>query len=167
MISQPIDVENAIQLANAYLQSGHMAEAETIYQQVLAVNQNHFNALHGLGIIALNAGKLDRATEFISSAIQQCPFDYNAHNNLGIALMQQGKLNEAVYAFNKALSIKQDYTNATYNLARAHQELGNHGIGLEIMLNARGFVRFTLSKVLLLSTTQGERSKGDNPQKAA
>lgn len=167
MISQPNDVENALQRANACLRSGHMAEAETIYQQVLAVEHYNFNALHGLGIIALNAGELFRAAELFSSAIQQNPFDHNAHNNLGIAFMQQGKLNEAVHSFNKALSIKQDYTDAMYNLARAHQELGNQGIGLEMMLKARGFVRFTPGKVLLLSATQAERSKGENPQKAA
>lgn len=167
MISQPIDIEKALQLANANLRSGHMAEAETLYQQVLVVDHNHFNALHGLGVIALNAGRLNRAAELISSAIQQNPFDHNAHNNLGIAFMQQGKLNEAVHSFNKALSIKQDYTDAMYNLARAHQELGNHGIGLEMLMKARGVVRFTLGNILLLSTTQGERSKGKNPQKAA
>lgn len=167
MIQQPINVENATRLANEYLQSGRLEEAEAIYQQVLAVHHDHFVALHGLGVIAMNTGRLGRATELIRSSIQGNPFDCAAHNNLGIALMKQGRLNEAVQAFNKSLSIKPDYTSAMYNLARTQQELGNHGAGLEIMLKARGFVRFTPANVMLLSAAQRERSKDDNSPKAA
>ena len=167
MLHQPINTDDAAKLANAYLRSGQLKEAETIFRQVLAVNRNHFDALHGLGLVAMNLGMFSNAAELIRSALQQNPFDYTAHNNLGIALMQQGNLDEAVQSFNKSLSIKQDYANALYNLARAHQELGNHGLGLEMMLKARGYVRFTLSQVQLLSTTSGEQSKDDIPPKAA
>jgi len=167
MPQQPVNVENAVRLANEYLRSGRLAEAESIYQQVLAENHDHFVALHGLGVIAMNMGNLSRAAELISCAIEQNPFDCAAHNNLGITLMKQARLNEAVQSFNKSLSINPDYASAMYNLARTHQELGNHGAGLEIMLKARGYVRFTLGKVMLLSATQREQGKDNISPKAA
>lgn len=167
MIQQPVNVEDAVRLANEYLRSGRLADAESIYQQVLADNPDHFVALHGLGVIAMNTGKLSRAAELISSAIQQNPFDCAAHNNLGITLMKQGRLNEAVQSFTRSLSVNPDYASAMYNLARTHQELGNHGAGLEIMLKARGYVRFTLGKVMLLSAAQSEQGKVNISPKAA
>lgn len=167
MIQQPVIDENAARLANEYLRSGRLAEAESIYQQILAENPDHFVALHGLGVIAMNMGKLIRAVELINFAIQKNPFDFAAHNNLGISLMKQGRFDEAVQSFNKSLSINPGYASAMYNLARAHQELGNHGAGLEVMLKARGYVRFALGKVMLLSATQREQGEDNFSPKAA
>lgn len=167
MNSQSMNVENAVKLAHARLRAGDQAEAEAIYREVLAVDHGHFDALHGLGVIAMSAGKFDRAAELIGSALQANPFNCDAHHNLGISLMQQGKIHEAIQSFNRAISLKQDYRSAMYNLARAHQELGNHGAGLELMLKAIGSVRFTLNKVMLISTVQEERNRDDPSPKAA
>ncbi|MCC6301930.1 MAG: tetratricopeptide repeat protein [Gammaproteobacteria bacterium] len=166
MIPQSIDIEAAVRRANESLRSGRLADAEAIYQQVLTIEPDHFVALHGLGVIAMNTGRSGRAVELIRSSIQKNPFDCAAHNNLGIALMQQGRLDEAIQSFGKSLSIKPDYTSALCNLARAHQELGGHGIGLKMMLKARGFVRFSPGKVLILSTVQEGRGKNDPLPKA-
>lgn len=147
---QPITVGNAIKLANDHLQSRRLGEAEAIYRQVLAVNPSHFDALHYLGVIAMQVGKFEQAAALISRAIQHNPSSYAAHNNLGVALMQRGRLREAAQSFQQALSIKEDYTNARTNLARVHLRLGNHGTGLDMMLSGTGHARFTQTSVKLL-----------------
>lgn len=143
-------VEDALKLAHKHLRSCRLAEADSIYRQVLAVNPLDFEALHLSGIIAMQTGRLEQAAALISRAIEQNPSSYAAHSNLGVALMHQGKLNEAAESFQRALSLKRDYVTAEVNLGRVQQKLGNHGIGADLTLRGTGFVRFTLAKVQLL-----------------
>src|SRR5262249_61221522 len=46
-----------------------MAEAEDLYRQVLALDPNHVDALHMLGVLAYQAGKPEPAVDLIGRAI--------------------------------------------------------------------------------------------------
>jgi tetratricopeptide (TPR) repeat protein len=148
--AQPVTVGSAIKLAHEHLQARRLAEAELIYRQVLAVNPAHFDALHYLGVIALQVRKYDKAVETIGRAVEQNPASYAAYNNLGIAYMMQEKLAEADRCFQRALDIKPDYPQAKINRARIRQRLGDHATGLEMALQGTGFTRFTSTQVKLL-----------------
>src|SRR5581483_5927934 len=52
-----------------YHQAGKLADAESCYRQVLAIDPNHFDSLHLLGVIAHQSGQSDLATNLISKAI--------------------------------------------------------------------------------------------------
>ncbi len=49
--------------------SGRLAEAETIYRQVLAAAPRHAEALHALGALAIQAGRADAADALLIQAI--------------------------------------------------------------------------------------------------
>ena len=72
-------------------QAGRLAEAERIYRQVLAQQPNHADALHLLGVLAVQAGRLDAAVELIRRAIRLKPDLAGAHVNLGNVLKEHGE----------------------------------------------------------------------------
>ena len=50
-------------------QAGQLVEAEACYRQVLAIDPNHFDSLHLLGVVAHQSGRSDLAASLINKAI--------------------------------------------------------------------------------------------------
>ena len=67
-------------------QAGRLAEAEALYRQILAVEPQHADALHLLGVLAHQVGRDDLAVEMIRQAITLAPENPAAHSNLGAVL---------------------------------------------------------------------------------
>ena len=65
-------------------QQGKLADAERIYGEVLQKQPKHFDALHLLGVIALQTRRPERGVELISKAIGLNAKIAAAHNSLGI-----------------------------------------------------------------------------------
>ena len=95
--------------------------AGQIYRQILAVEPNHPDALHLLGLIAHQMGKHEIAAEHINRAIAINGFEVAYHCNLGAVLQAQGKLEEAAACFRRALELKPDHAEAHYNLGNAYK----------------------------------------------
>ncbi|MGA2439781.1 MAG: tetratricopeptide repeat protein [Tepidisphaeraceae bacterium] len=104
--------------------AGRLAEAETIYRQILSQNPNHAEALHLLGLIAGQYGNDDQAIDLIGRAIRLKPDFANAHNNLGNSLLRRGRLDEAVSSYKRAIKLKPDFFAAHCNLAAALKNQG-------------------------------------------
>ena len=78
----------------AHHQRGDAARAEEIYRQVLALHPMHFDALHLLGVIAMQNRNFDRAVELIGMAIAvepNNPLYADAYSNRGMAFRALGK----------------------------------------------------------------------------
>ena len=58
-------VQDAINLHN----EGKIIAAKAIYEHVIALDPNHFNALHLLGLASYQLGQFDRAVELLLRAI--------------------------------------------------------------------------------------------------
>ena len=67
-------------------QAGKLREAEQLYRQILQTEPRHADALHFLGVIALQVGRHDLAVEHIRKALQARPRFPAAQCNLGAAL---------------------------------------------------------------------------------
>ena len=93
---------------------GKLAEAERIYRDVLRQQANHFDALHLLGVIALQTRHTERAVELIGKAIALKPDCPEAHDNRGLALLRLNRAGEALASFEKAVALKPDFAGA-YN----------------------------------------------------
>lgn len=121
-------VQAAIQqsLADAvhHHQAGRLAEAETLYREILEVQPNHPDALHLLGVVARRAGRNDLAVELIRRAIGVNDQIAGFHYNLGNALVQQGKSDEAIAAYRRALQLEPRFIEAHINVGTALLELG-------------------------------------------
>src|SRR5579863_7372221 len=80
-------------------QAGRFAEAESLYRQVLAIDPDHADSHHYLGVLASQLGRNDIAATRIAKAIALKGHDATFHSNLGNALKSQGKLAEAVASY--------------------------------------------------------------------
>ena len=120
-IAMPPPREIAIQMqfqrAVEHHQSGRFTEAASLYQQILHLVPEHADALHLLGVIALQRGQYPAAAELIRQALRIRPSQHY-YANLGNALKESGALDDAIDCYRKALLIEP-------GLAEAHCNLGN------------------------------------------
>ena len=113
--------------------AGQLTEAENYYRQVLAIDQNHFDSLHLLGVVAHQSGRSDLAVHLIGRAIalnerdpahnNRTGSDFNAlgnaknsvgrhelavaYSNLSIALMELGNSPEALKAIQRSIQLEE------------------------------------------------------------
>ena len=88
-------VANLFAQALRFHQQGELAEAESLYRQILAAEPNHADTLHLLGFLEHQRGRSELAADMIRQAITLNPKAAACHSNLGIVLMDQGLLEEA------------------------------------------------------------------------
>ena len=98
--------------AQAFNQQGNLAEAERICREILHRQPNNFDAVHLLGVIALQTKHIDRAIELIGRAIALDASSAVAHYNLGKALLELGYLEKALAAFDESIRLKPEFTEA-------------------------------------------------------
>jgi tetratricopeptide (TPR) repeat protein len=117
-------ISEALAIAIQHHQAGRLQTAEQIYRQILAVQPNHADVLHLLGVIHGQTGNYQLAVEYIDRALRVKPDWAEAQANLGNALREQGKLDDAVPFFQRALQLKPDYAEAHNNLGAALRDQG-------------------------------------------
>ena len=110
------DVLDDIRSAMCHRQAGRVAEAEAACRRVLAKSPDHPDALHLLGVLALQAGRLDDAVDLLRRAIRARPTFAEAYNNLGVALDGRDQHLKAEWAFRFAARIDPSSVSAYCNL---------------------------------------------------
>ena len=123
---------DAVALGLQHHGAGRLNEAEALYRQALAQDPESIDALHFLGVIALQRGAPSQAIELISKALSRNAANAPAHSNLGLALAAQGRQGEAVSAFLTALALNPDYADALANLRGALENF-DHRDGLWVL----------------------------------
>jgi predicted TPR repeat methyltransferase len=124
-------VTNILQEAIAHHQAGHLSQAEVLYRQILQIEHHHPDALHFLGIIALQMGNNETSIQLIRMAIQVCPSDPVCHINLGNALKKQGNFDAAAESYQQALARNPDAAEAHFNLGVTLKILGKLDAAVE------------------------------------
>src|SRR5437867_1447783 len=66
-------IDTAVQHHHA----GRLTEAEALYRRILADDPHHLDALHLLGVVHIQKGRLEEAVEFISQSLAGNPDNYN------------------------------------------------------------------------------------------
>jgi tetratricopeptide (TPR) repeat protein len=108
-------------------------EAERLYRDVLAESPNHLDALHLLGLLELQSGRTEAATQHIAAAITAleqsarppAPGHAAMHLNLGTALQAAGRLEPAVASYRRALALDPACASAYSNLGNVLQAQGD------------------------------------------
>ena len=128
---QAPDTTRWLQMAMAMHQQGQLAQARQMYEQVLAHQPRHAEALHLLGILAAQTGHPEPAVELFRRAIAVQPQHALAHNNLGNALLGLGRALEAVASYDQAIACRADYPEAWFNRGVALQALQQEAAAAE------------------------------------
>ena len=107
-------------------QSGRLDEAEVIYRSVIVRDPDRPDpdALHLLGVVALQRGEAERAYGLIGHAVRARPRFPEALNNLGVVLEVLDRLGEAEAAYREAVRLKADYIEAHNNLGNVLRRRG-------------------------------------------
>lgn len=100
-------------------QAGRLAEAEAGYRAVLAAQPDNVDALHFLGVLALQSGRPAEAEDLILRALARNPANAAALNNLGLVHAALGRPERAQASFREALALQPDYVDALINLGGA------------------------------------------------
>ncbi|MGE0734969.1 MAG: tetratricopeptide repeat protein [Alphaproteobacteria bacterium] len=111
------------ELGLALHRQGKLGEAAHIYAEILERQPNHFDALHLLGVAAVEAGRTERGIELIRSAIGLNDQVAEAHSNLGNALQVLKRHQEAVACYDKAIALKPDFPDVHLNRGVALTDL--------------------------------------------
>jgi tetratricopeptide (TPR) repeat protein len=105
-------------------QSGRLDQAARVYESILARQPDHADALHLLGVTALQQGNPSRAVELIGRAIAVNPTAAAFHCNLAEAYRALGQLDRAAGCCQLALRLQPDYPEAANNLGLILQAQG-------------------------------------------
>jgi tetratricopeptide (TPR) repeat protein len=117
-------LDETLQIAVQHHQAGRLGEAEKHYQQILAQQPVHPDALHLLGVIAAQTARRETAINLINRAIAARPNAPEFHSNLGHVLRESGRLEEAAAAYRRALEIKPDSVDDYQYLGITLSQLG-------------------------------------------
>ncbi len=98
---------------------GELMPAQTIYRDILRLRPRHADALHYLGLIALQQGQTQAGVELIGQSVEIDGSQVPALSNLAMGLLQLGRHVEALGCYNRALQLRPEAIELHYNLANA------------------------------------------------
>lgn len=107
-------------------QRGQLAAAERIYEDILRQQPSHFDALHLLGLISAQSGRMERGADLMRRAIALNGRVADAHSNLGNALRELRRFDDALASLDRAIALQPATVPAHYNRAVTLAELGRH-----------------------------------------
>jgi protein O-GlcNAc transferase len=112
-------LDEALEMAMRHHRGGQLAEAESLYRQILTHAPRHSKATHLLGMLEAQNGRLDAGIELIRRAIALEPGVAAYHSNLCELLRKAGKLEEAIVQGRRAVAIGPDNLETHNNLGLA------------------------------------------------
>ena len=107
-------------------QNGDNDQANQLYQKILSTDPQNVDALHYSGVIAMQAGKIDRAIQLIEKAIAIRPDISGFHSNLAMAYKENNQFQPSLDHYNKALSLKPKDPVILFNLGALHQAFSKY-----------------------------------------
>ena len=118
-----LTLAEAMQRALAALQQQDWAECEHLCRFVLGAQAGNFDALHLLGVVALNTWRPGEAVDLLLQATAVLPGHAEARNNLGAAFLRAGRGEEALASHDDAIRLRPDYAQAHNNRCVALHDL--------------------------------------------
>ena len=100
-------------------QQGKLVEAERHYDAALKSQPDNFEALHMLGVIALQTGRLERGVEIIRKAVALNDNSATAFNNLAKGLKDLSRFDEAIVCFERATALAPNFADARFGYGTA------------------------------------------------
>ena len=115
-------------LVNQGLQAhlaGDRQGAEGYYRQALETDATNAEALHLLGVLAMDAGQLDEARDLVTQSLAAREAYPEAQNTMGSILKEGGAVEGAKAAFERAVALAPAFAEAWTNLADLQRREGD------------------------------------------
>jgi predicted O-linked N-acetylglucosamine transferase (SPINDLY family) len=109
--------------AQGLQQQGQLTSARLIYQEILAAEPDHYDALNAMGVLAGQTKDLQQAIQYFEQAIAIAPGNSGAHCNRGLALKQLQQPDAALACFDRAIAIDPGFVQASYRRGVALQQM--------------------------------------------
>ena len=119
-------LRDRFRLAQTLHQSGRLIDASAIYQDILRLDPRHADALHFLGLIALQMNQPQNGVRLIERSIALKPSAPEALGNLGIGYADLGRFQQALASFENALLLNPNAANIHDNRGTVLRDLGRH-----------------------------------------
>jgi tetratricopeptide (TPR) repeat protein len=103
------------------LQAGQLQAAEQCGRQALALDADHVDSLHLMGLLSLLAKQPALAIEWFAQAIRQNPTVADYFFNLASALKQQERVDEAIKSLDRGLTLQPGYAEGWYAMGELLQ----------------------------------------------
>lgn len=107
-------------------QQGRLAEAISLYQQVLRGDRKNVGTANLLGVALMQAGRLEEAATAIRRALEIDPRQSTAHYNLGTILQSLNRHVEAADHYQRAIALSPDDVESHSNLGATLKALGRY-----------------------------------------
>lgn len=121
---KPDDLESYVLLGQAYLKLGNIGESYKNFAKALLLNQDHPQALYGIGFTLLRERKFKEATEFLEKAIANKVDSKEIYFELGTAYEELQELDRAAENYEKyARGGPANPFTAWLKLAQTYQRL--------------------------------------------
>jgi len=122
-MSHSLTIDQAFTLAVQHHQSGRLADAESIYRQILSIAPDHPDAMHLLGVLAIQTNNPQQAVDLISKALAIHPNITRAvapyYSNLAQAYQKLQNFDAAITHCRRALDLDPAFGDAAFNLVTA------------------------------------------------
>ena len=112
-------IEQKLTTAVKHHQAGDLDQAQSLYREVVRLDPSHADALHLLGVAALQNQQHETAVDMIQQAIAVNQSTPSYHCNLGTVFRALDRLDDAVASFREAIRLDSSFAGAHYNLAMA------------------------------------------------
>jgi len=119
---QPLDLGLESDLADVLTWANRLEEAERLYEQVLARDGHHHEALKGLARARLLRGDPASAAAVIDRALELYPKDVDLHAARARMLSQKGQLGGAIRALKRAVQLAPSDPDVLRLLAETYQQ---------------------------------------------
>jgi protein O-GlcNAc transferase len=116
--------------------AGQLGVAESLYRRVLQADPEQQDALHLLGVLLGQTGRVEAGIASIHRAIALDPGAARYFCNLGFLLTEARRIDEALDACQAAISLKRDYPEAHNNLGAALNAAGRYAEAAAACLEA-------------------------------
>jgi len=117
--------------ARTFHQSGEIAAAARLYEEVLQQTPEHAIALNYLGIAYHQLGNLPQTVSLLQKALALRPDIAGAHYNLGATLHALGRYDDAVHHYKKAIAAEPNRIEAYNNLGVVLKILARYDEAIE------------------------------------
>jgi tetratricopeptide (TPR) repeat protein len=111
------DIPRLLRSAVSHHRAGRRLQAQRLYVEVLRLQPQHPEALHHLGVLALQSGEVQAAAALIRRAVASPAAPAAWRSNLAVALKSAGRADEALACYDRAIELAPADAHAHYNRA--------------------------------------------------